>query len=691
MASIGNLTANLSAETASFKTDLDKANRQLRSSSTKMNRSLSKLDRGFDLLSKKAGLFAKSLSVGGVAVGLTAAAAGFGLAAKRSLDFADSIAKTSDKVGFSTSQLQELRVAAGLAGVSTKNLDLSLQRFSRRLGEAAQGSGELKGTLDQYGIAARNVDGSTRANIDVLNDLANAIKGAESEQEALRIAFKAFDSEGAALVNLLRNGADGMDSMRQQARDLGLVIEESLLRNAEQTNDRLQLTAQIMDVRLKDAILRITPALDNMLRGFLEKAPQMVFYAERFLHIFGLLAEESESTQLQRFLEAQVETTAELVKWQERLASATQKVKDSSDFALGDNLALLERAQEKVRELTEKLGAIEARLAVLRKNQEGGGGVEVTVNPAPTTGGAVADNDPKNFPRAPDLRGFLQKRDEEALAFLQRIEEERNRLFESEIERIQRERDERLKMLDRLALSEEESAEARVQIRRNAAKEISEINKEKQEEILRQMEEEKREEERLLEERKRARDKFNEDMVNSGIDALERLATGYGDFKTVAIGVLADLIKGWLSLNRATASNGGGGGGFGDIFGGGGFDFGKIILGDEGGFGIPSLFGFADGGNPPVGRVSLVGEKGPELFVPQTRGTVIPNDITQRIMSAEPGEGGTVVQHINVHPDVSAIAEAQVRRMLPQILEMGKAANQEGRMRNPKYFQGTTA
>lgn len=36
--------------------------------------------------------------------------------------------------------------------------------------------------------------------------------------------------------------------------------------------------------------------------------------------------------------------------------------------------------------------------------------------------------------------------------------------------------------------------------------------------------------------------------------------------------------------------------------------------------------GYADGGDPPVGRVSLVGERGPELFVPRTAGTIIPNN-----------------------------------------------------------------
>lgn len=35
---------------------------------------------------------------------------------------------------------------------------------------------------------------------------------------------------------------------------------------------------------------------------------------------------------------------------------------------------------------------------------------------------------------------------------------------------------------------------------------------------------------------------------------------------------------------------------------------------------------FADGGRPPVGRASIVGERGPELFVPDRAGTIIPNN-----------------------------------------------------------------
>jgi hypothetical protein len=49
---------------------------------------------------------------------------------------------------------------------------------------------------------------------------------------------------------------------------------------------------------------------------------------------------------------------------------------------------------------------------------------------------------------------------------------------------------------------------------------------------------------------------------------------------------------------------------------------------------VMGMPGFADGGSPSVGQVSMVGERGPELFVPRTAGTIIPNH-------ALAGVGGT--------------------------------------------------
>lgn len=55
---------------------------------------------------------------------------------------------------------------------------------------------------------------------------------------------------------------------------------------------------------------------------------------------------------------------------------------------------------------------------------------------------------------------------------------------------------------------------------------------------------------------------------------------------------------------------------------------------------IGGLFGFAGGGSPPVGVPSIVGEEGPELFVPRESGTVLPTGVTGALFSRSSTRSG---------------------------------------------------
>jgi hypothetical protein len=78
------------------------------------------------------------------------------------------------------------------------------------------------------------------------------------------------------------------------------------------------------------------------------------------------------------------------------------------------------------------------------------------------------------------------------------------------------------------------------------------------------------------------------------------------------------------------------------------------------GFSFAGFLGFANGGRPPVGRASIVGERGPELFVPDTAGTIIPN---HRLG----GGGGAMASNIVVNVDASGTSvegnEGQSRQL----------------------------
>ena len=86
------------------------------------------------------------------------------------------------------------------------------------------------------------------------------------------------------------------------------------------------------------------------------------------------------------------------------------------------------------------------------------------------------------------------------------------------------------------------------------------------------------------------------------------------------------------------------------LIGGFGEAFGKGASGGEkkglGGF-LGGLLGglFANGGQPPVNKISVVGERGPELFVPRSAGTIIPNDQIG---------GSSITNNISISVDASS-------------------------------------
>ena len=100
--------------------------------------------------------------------------------------------------------------------------------------------------------------------------------------------------------------------------------------------------------------------------------------------------------------------------------------------------------------------------------------------------------------------------------------------------------------------------------------------------------------------------------------------------------------------------------------------------------GLPTMpTGKAGGGTIQGGRATLVGERGPEIFVPNTGGTIMNNMNSKNAM----GGGGTTVinQSINFATGIVPTVRAEVTKMMPQIADVTKAAVQEASMRGGSY------
>lgn len=161
--------------------------------------------------------------------------------------------------------------------------------------------------------------------------------------------------------------------------------------------------------------------------------------------------------------------------------------------------------------------------------------------------------------------------------------------------------------------------------------------------------------------------------MNSAID--EFVENGTFSFSNFAESVIKDLIKIQLRMQMMQLFSMAAG-----AFSGGGFSSTSAALGGNAGGGSFSgagnfsVSGYADGGSPPVGVPSLVGERGPELFIPNRSGTIVPNNqLSDMLGSKGPTFNGPYIASMQAIDTQSGIQFLAKNKMT--IWSMNQSAN----------------
>jgi hypothetical protein len=248
------LNVILSARDREFTRAMDRAQRRVERFSQQSNRSLMSSGKAFTALAGAARTFLPALSAGLVIQQV-----------RRVVSELDEIGKKADAIGLTTDALQELRTVAEEAGVSQEALDNSMMQFSRRLGEARQGLGQARYALDDMNLSAEEL---AQMPLDqALQTVADEMVKVEDATARTALAQQLFGRSGVPMLNLLREGAAGMEAMRQNARDLGIVIDEDLIRKAEETENKLGLLTRVINADLSEALINIAPLLVGVANG----------------------------------------------------------------------------------------------------------------------------------------------------------------------------------------------------------------------------------------------------------------------------------------------------------------------------------------------------------------------------------------------------------------------------------------
>ena len=316
-------------------------------------RAKNQTDRAFKAAKSNFLDFKKStLTLSNALAGL-AGAAGFGAVIKSSLDAQDKIGKLSTRLGASTEALSQYKFVAEQTGVSFETLTMGWQRMTRRVAEAANGTGEAKDAIKELGLEASALN-QLRPE-QQFERLSAALREVKNPADQVRLAMKLFDSEGVSLLQTIKQTAAETDNLKARADELGLTLSKDQTDAAARANDAMSELKQSfngMTIELTDGL---APAITDIVKLLTDAIPKVAEFGEAITDSVGeaiasvyLWWNKSEINPREGLVGALNEARQAAAAMNEELTKSPEVIKQASDVMVNtDIVATLDKGELK--------------------------------------------------------------------------------------------------------------------------------------------------------------------------------------------------------------------------------------------------------------------------------------------------------------------------------------------------------
>jgi G:T/U-mismatch repair DNA glycosylase len=249
---IAELLVRLDAQTQELNAGLSSARRELREFDRNVERDLGSIRNRFERTGE---VIRKSMLIFSAAGGV----AGLQQGVRNIVGDAAALQDTADQIGVNVEALQRLRFVASQNGSSARELDDALRRLTRRAGLFAQdGGGPAAKAIEELGLQVTDASGKVRSAEAIFYDAVSAMESVESQAELSALASQLFGEDaGPKLLQVLRLGIQGMQESAAEAE----VLREEMTRAAQEINDDFDALIDTISVRFKSAVLETVSAV----------------------------------------------------------------------------------------------------------------------------------------------------------------------------------------------------------------------------------------------------------------------------------------------------------------------------------------------------------------------------------------------------------------------------------------------
>ncbi len=559
----------------------------------------------------------------------------------------DEIGKAGQRLGVGTEGLSKLKYAASLADVEFGSLEQSIRFMQRSMIEASSNiSGDVAAAFRRLGLSVNEL-----INLDpdqAFAAIADGFQKIQNPAERSAIAIQLFGRAGAGMINVMKDGSEGLKELYREAEKAGVVLEDKTAAAAEKLNDDVtRLDAQwkgFMYSMAESGAIDSATALIGNLSNAMQQLGNVIqtvsgFWNE-FLQSMSFNAGKAPASALEGLDERKAGVVQGLYKDLSEAEKKLDKMQNGGDdiiSAMGGNRGTEEEIKKQRAVIAGIHAEIAAKTSLYNIDQQ------ITA-PAKSNSGKSSPYVPVDKNAASEASKVFDKMKNSATSFYEESldDAEKVRLKMEEL-------DEAYKSgaFNAVYGSEGESA----------YKKALEYQEQMLEEAIRSAD--------TLE--NKMRDIGNE--ITSGIgdgmvDSMNRgNSAGQALIETIKNRVIkagADIAAAFIEYGAKNliGSVFGSGGGGGSSKGGG--------LGDMIGDSLKSFKFFADGGDIKSGQGGFVGDGGLEFFKPKTDGTIIPNN-----QLGSMGGGGVTVNNVNqINATDGRFVDQRVMAAIPHVVDM---------------------
>ena len=125
---------------------------------------------------------------------------------------------------------------------------MGLKSLNALLTEGQKYGSDAAKMFARFGISTRDASGHVRSADDVLGSVADRMAQLPEGPQRAALALKLLGKAGADLVPVLQGGSAALAEARQEARDLGLVIDGDTIKAGDDLGDPIHPARRVQPV-----------------------------------------------------------------------------------------------------------------------------------------------------------------------------------------------------------------------------------------------------------------------------------------------------------------------------------------------------------------------------------------------------------------------------------------------------------